>query len=115
MSPVTKPKSLKQANRKVILGLLRSSGELSIAELSEKAKQSKTTVMKIINYYVEQGFVIRSGKGESSEEGGKKPTLYQFNTMGGYVYVCQIFPDALYSVVTDLDSYHIAGLQDTDS
>ena len=104
MSPVSKPKSLKRANRKVILGLLRKSGKLSIAELSEKSKLSKTTVMKIVNYYVEQGFVIISGKGKSTEEGGKKPTLYQFNTRGGYVYACHVFPEYLYSVITDLDS-----------
>jgi predicted transcriptional regulator len=55
MSPVSKPKSLKQANRKVILDLLRKSGELSIAELPENTKLSKTTVMKIMNYNVEGG------------------------------------------------------------
>ena len=49
MSPAGKPKSLKQANRKLILGLLRKFGESSIAELSGKAKLSKTTIMKIMN------------------------------------------------------------------
>ena len=104
MSPASKPKSLKKANRKVILDLLRKSGELSVAEISGKAKLSKTTVMKIMNYYVEQGFVVISGKGKSTDEGGKKPKLYKFNTKRGYVFACHVFPESLYSVITDLDS-----------
>ena len=51
MKFIRKQKTLKQINRKVILNILRNSGELSIAELSEEVNLSKQTLMKIMNYY----------------------------------------------------------------
>ena len=104
MPSIGKPGSLKLSNRKAILNMLRNSGVLSVAELSQKAKLSKTTILKIFNYYVKEGLVLVAGKGESTDEGGKKPIMYEFNKRGGFVFACHIFPDALYSVITDLDS-----------
>ena len=104
MPSIGKPGSLKHSNRKAILNMLRNSGVLSVAELSQEAKLSKTTILKIFNYYVKEGLVLVAGKGESTGEGGKKPILYEFNKRGGFVFACHIFPDALYSVITDLDS-----------
>jgi predicted NBD/HSP70 family sugar kinase len=58
--------------------------------------------MKIINYYLNNDIIVSTGKGISTEEGGKKPTLYQFNATGGYVVAFHIFPDELFAVITDL-------------
>jgi predicted NBD/HSP70 family sugar kinase len=104
MPSAGKPRSLKQRNRRIIINLLRNAGELSVAEISQQVRLSKTTVMKILNFYVEEGFVRTAGKGESTGEGGKRPNLYKFNNRGGFVFACHIFPDALYSVITDLNS-----------
>ena len=67
MTSVRKQKTLKQVNRKVILNILRNSGELLITELSKKVDLSKPTLMKIMNYYIGEGLVVIVGKGNSTD------------------------------------------------
>jgi predicted NBD/HSP70 family sugar kinase len=75
-----------------------------VAELSEKSKLSKPTTMKLLTSYVDHGLVINVGKGNSTTEGGKPPTLFRFNERAGFILVFHMFPDELYSAVTDLNS-----------
>jgi predicted NBD/HSP70 family sugar kinase len=105
-----KPKSLKSNNRRLFLHVLRNSDELSVAEISEKINLSKTTVMKIIDHYLREGFLIQVGKGESTNEGGKKPVLYKFNRLKGFVFAVQVFPKLVSAVLTDLSANIIADL-----
>ena len=86
MTSVRKQKTLKQINRKVILNILRNSGELSIAELSKEVNLSKPTLMTIMNYYIENKLVVIAGKGNSTEEGGKKPNIFKFNEIIHYCH-----------------------------
>jgi len=104
MTSVKKQKTLKQINRKVILNVLRNSGKLSISELSKKVNLSKPTLMKIMNYYIKEGFVTIAGKGNSTEEGGKKPNIYKFNEDGGYAIGIIISANRLFAVITNLKS-----------
>ncbi|MDD3628578.1 MAG: ROK family transcriptional regulator [Actinomycetota bacterium] len=102
MIPIKKPKTLKQTNRKVILNILRYSGEVSIADLSRKVNLSKPTLMAIIDYYLKKGLVVNVGKGNSTEEGGKKPNIYKFNEDGGYAIGMIISANKLGGVITNL-------------
>lgn len=104
MTSVRKQKTIKQINRKIILNLLRNSGELSISELSKKVNLSKPTLMKIMNYYIKKGLVIIAGKGSSTDEGGKKPNIYKFNGNGGYAVGITISANKLLAVITNLKS-----------
>ena len=104
MTSVRKQKTLKQINRKVILNILRNSGELSIAELSKEVNLSKPTLMTIMNYYIENKLVVIAGKGNSTEEGGKKPNIYKFNADGGYAIGMIISANKLTAVITNLKS-----------
>ncbi len=106
MTPIGKQKILKQTNRKAILNILRDCGEISVAELSGKVNLSKTTLMKIMKYYTDKGFVMITGKGESTEEGGKKPNIFKFNKNSGYALGMVIGANTLTSVLTNL-SYEI--------
>ena len=103
MKILGKQKILKSINRKVILSILRNSGEMSVAKLSKKAKLSKTTLMKIMNYYIDKGLVVIAGKGKSTKEGGKRPNVFKFNKYGGYAIGMVIFANKLLSVVTNLN------------
>jgi len=102
MTTVGKQKILKQINRKHILNMLREYDEISIAELSKKANLSKPTVMKIMKYYIGKGFVVISGKGSSTDEGGKKPNIFKFNANGGYSIGMVITANKLKTVITNL-------------
>jgi len=104
MISIKKQKTLKQTNRKVILNILRDSGEISIADLSKEVNLSKPTLMTIINYYLKNGLVINTGKGDSTEEGGKKPNIYKFNEDGGYAIGMIISANKLTAVITNLKS-----------
>mgnify|MGYP001076259387 CR=1 FL=1 len=102
MAVLKKRKVVKQINRKTILAILRNSGEISVAELSKKVDLSKTTLMDIMNYYIGKELVVVTGKGESTEEGGKKPNIFKFNADGGYAVGIVIFANKLLSVITNL-------------
>jgi predicted NBD/HSP70 family sugar kinase len=104
MISIKKQKALKQTNRKVILNILRDSGKMSISELSRVVSLSKPTLMTIINYYLKKGLVVNVGKGNSTEEGGKKPNIYKLNENGGYAIGMIISANKLASVITDLKS-----------
>ena len=102
MAVLKKRKVVKQTNRKTILAILRNSGEISVAELSKKVDLSKTTLMDIMNYYIGKELVVVTGKGESTEKGGKKPNIFKFNADGGYAVGIVIFANKLLSVITNL-------------
>ncbi len=97
-----KPKTLKRNNRKVILEYLRTSGETTVAAISADIGLSKTTVMKILDYYVKKEMVLPAGKGLSTDEGGKKPELFRFDGRYKYVLAIHIFPTEVFTAVTDL-------------
>ncbi len=102
MSTLGKQKILKQINRKRILNMLREYDEVSIAELSENISLSKPTITKIMKYYIDKGFVVISGKGNSTEEGGKRPNIFKFNANGGYSVGMAITANKLKAVITNL-------------
>ncbi|MBM3710599.1 MAG: ROK family transcriptional regulator [Actinobacteria bacterium] len=102
MNTVGKQKILKQINRKRILNLLRDVDELPVSELAAKANLSKPTIMKIMKYYIDKGLVVISGKGSSTEEGGKKPNIFKFNANGGYAVGMIITANKLKAAITNL-------------
>jgi len=70
---------LKFNNHKQVLSVLSRNDELTISEISDLVNLSKTTINKIISHLVEKNYVIDAGKGESTDVGGKKPSIYKFN------------------------------------
>ena len=102
MSIIRKQKTLKKTNRKVILNILRNSGEVSISELSKKVNLSKPTLMNIMNHYIKKGLVVITGKGSSTVEGGKKPKIFKINSSAGYAIGIAILANKLISIITDL-------------
>ena len=102
MVTLGKQKLLEQINRKHILNLMRSSDELSVSEISAQVNLSKPTLMKIMKYHIDKGYLIISGKGSSTEEGGKKPNIFKFNASGGFAMCMIITATMLKSVLTNL-------------
>ncbi|MBN1551318.1 ROK family protein [bacterium] len=74
------PYTLKEKNRKIVLKLLHSGGAFSLAEISAIVGLSRQTVTKIIDYYLDKNLVCSTGKGESTDIGGKKPKLFKFSS-----------------------------------
>jgi len=68
--------------RSAILDLIRSSGQVSRIELSEKSGLTEATISKIVRTLIVDGFVIETGYAEST--GGKRPVLLELNVASRY-------------------------------
>lgn len=95
--------TVKQSNRKEVLDLLRKGGESSIADLHRRCGISKTTIKKVLDFYREQGIVLETGKGGSSDEGGKRPALFRFNKEFGFIASLHVGPGFIRAILTDLE------------
>ena len=97
-----KPKSLQDKNRRLILSIVRSMESITMPELSARIGLSKTTVSKIIATLLEKRFIVSAGKGESSDEGGKRPELFRFNAERAYAVGVHIAPTRISVALADL-------------
>jgi len=97
-----KPKNLKQNNSRAVFELLRHGEKIAVAEIAEKIRLSKTTIKKVFDSLVSDGLINMCGKGESTDEGGKKPELYCLNPRFGYVIAIHVTPDEVRTATTDL-------------
>jgi len=79
--------------RSAILDLIRSSGQVSRIELSERSGLTEATISKIVRSLLLDGLVVEAGYGDST--GGKRPVLLTLNT------------DSRYALGISLDAQHI--------
>ena len=97
-----KPKNLKQNNSRAVFELLRHGEKIAVAEIAERIRLSKTTIKKVFDSLLADGLISMCGKGESTDEGGKKPELYCLNPQFGYVIAIHVTPDEVRMATTDL-------------
>ena len=88
-----KPKNLKQNNSRAVFELLRHGENMTVSEIAERIHLSKTTIKKVFDSLLADGLISMCGKGESTDEGGKKPELYRLNPQFGYVIAIHVTPD----------------------
>jgi predicted NBD/HSP70 family sugar kinase len=96
-------RTVKQNNRKIILDLARRADGFSIADIADRSGISKTTVNKVLDFYIDQGLVLEAGKGGSSDEGGKRPALFQFNRNYGYIASLHVGPGFIKGILTNME------------
>lgn len=101
MNSVGKPRSLKQSNSRAVFELMRDGQGRTVTEISERIRLSKTTVKKIFDSLLGDGLIRSIGKGDSTEEGGKRPEVYCLNPEFGYVIGIHVTPDEVLTVTTD--------------
>ncbi|MBA2939181.1 ROK family transcriptional regulator [Paenibacillus sp. CGMCC 1.16610] len=68
---------MKERNRMSILKTIRS-GVCSRAEISAALGLSKPAVSALVDELIKEGLVVETGRGDSTEAGGKKPILLDF-------------------------------------
>lgn len=95
-------KTLKFRNRKLVLSFLREAGAVPVNAVSRATSLSKMTVHKIIEHYLKENVVILTGKGDSTEDGGKKPNLFAFNHDYAHIFAVCIAGAELRSVIVNL-------------
>jgi len=91
---------LKDMNRKTVYKLISSAEEISRAEISRQTGISSPTVIKIVNFFVENGFLTEAGEGESAI--GRKPQILRFNPEAQYSIGVEFEGDYLKAGIVDL-------------
>lgn len=74
-----KPRDIRNNNQQVIFAMFRKANTLSVPEIASHVKLSTTTVAKIVEQLEQENMICSMGKGQSTNEGGKKPLLYRIN------------------------------------
>lgn len=102
---VAMPTDLKAKNRKIILDAFRkTAGKLvTLNEISDSTGISRQTIMKSLGFFLDMGIVQNTGKGNSSELGGKRPELYRFHVGYKYVLCVRLGHKSLLVALTNLN------------
>ena len=95
------PSALKRRNRELILSCFRDNTEHSVADVVRSTGISKLTVMRAIQFFCGKGILISSGKGESTEQGGKKPEYFRFG-FKKYLLSVMMWPEMLGLTLFDM-------------
>lgn len=88
------PSSLKHRNRQLVLECFRDHREHSVAEIVSRTGISKLTVMRAIQFFCAKKILVSSGKGESTEQGGKRPEYFHFGCRQ-YLLTVSLWPESL--------------------
>jgi len=96
------PSTLKHHNRELVLSCFRDNQEHSVADVVSRTGISKLTVMRAIQFFCGKGILISSGKGESTEQGGKKPEYFRFSYKK-YLINIMMWPEMLSITVFDMN------------
>lgn len=89
------PRHVRENNYLVISRCYRNGLPLSVTQISKEVGLSRTTVNTINEALLKQNLIRSLGKGESSEDGGKKPIVYTLNEEFGTILCFHIKYDSI--------------------
>lgn len=86
--------------RSAILDLIRSSGQVSRIELSERSGLTEATISKIVRSLLLDGLIVEAGYAHST--GGKRPVLLTLNTESRYALGISLDAQRIVYVLSDV-------------
>ncbi len=104
------PSDLKIQNRVRILKAFRDENEHTAAEISSTTGISKLTVMRAIQFFCAKNVLVSSGKGNSTDLGGKKPACFKLSN-DKYLLSITLWPGNLNFTLYDLICNQISHLE----
>ena len=96
------PSALKYRNRELILNCFRDHQEHTVADIVTRTGISKLTVMRAIQFFCTKNILISSGKGESTEQGGKRPEYFRLG-LKKYLLTIMLWPESLGLTLFNMD------------
>lgn len=87
-------------NSRQILGIVKSLGPLSRADIARHTPYSAPTVSTLVSGLIKAGLLNEEGEGKSS--GGRRPQLVSFNSRCGVVAGCNIDSDVAQLILADM-------------
>lgn len=100
--------TLKRKNQRDVLEVVRRVSPISIADISDKTGLSKVTVTKSLEHYIDEGLILGVGKGDSTEDGGKRPNLFAFNPDRKLVFCVKMEDFQFLAGLTNLEGEIVA-------
>ena len=97
-----RPRTIRNNNLKLMLNLYGEYKALSVSEISAKINLSRTTVTKINEKLLALNLLAACGKGDSTDEGGKRPELYSLNREYGHIICFYIIEGFINVKIFDL-------------
>lgn len=92
---------VRDLNRTLVLNEIRKRGPISRTEIAQNTGLSLSSITRIVDELIEQGFVYEQGEGEST--GGRKPIYLLFNSDYGYVVGIKIEVKRVIFTLSDLN------------
>lgn len=100
---------MKERNRMSILKTIRN-GICSRAEISAGLGLSKPAVSALVDELIKEGLVYETGRGDSTEAGGKKPILLDFQANVAMIAAVS-FNNKYYEIAVQFNGYCPCGLR----
>ncbi|OZB96807.1 ROK family transcriptional regulator [Paenibacillus sp. XY044] len=94
---------LKKINRDLVLETIRSQQPISRAKVAQRLNFSRSTVSSIVDELIAKKFVVETGLGSSTKEGGRRAIELEFNPKSGFGIGVELMADGLFICITDLD------------
>jgi len=93
-----------EPNEYRVLRVVRDSKVISRTEIAQLCRLSKPTVSNIVNRFLKHGFLERAGESESTDRGGRRRELLQFNPRAGFVVGVDVGMTECLVAITDLNA-----------
>lgn len=92
----------KEKKNLLLLDMIMQKGPISRTDISKETELNIVTVSNYVNNFLDKSIVIEKGLDVSS--GGRKPTLVELNSQGGYTIGIDIGPVSELAIMTDLSA-----------
>lgn len=94
---------LKEHNRRLVLRSVFTGAATSRAALAQLTGLTKPTVSDIVSDLIDDGFLIETGHGTSTESGGKRPRLLEFCPTARQIIGVSVNEHRAFGVLANLD------------
>jgi N-acetylglucosamine repressor len=95
---------IKNINKQLVLNLIRNYDFISAPELSKTTGLRPSTILNILNDFLSQELIIDAGKGQSTNKGGKRPSLWRLNKSFSYTIGLDIEIGQIIGVILNLSA-----------
>lgn len=99
---------VRKHNRQIILRALHTGVANNRAALALHTGLAKPTVSDLISELMDEGFLVESGRGKSTETGGKRPRLLEFVPAARHVIGISVSEHGINGLLTDLNGQLLA-------
>lgn len=95
---------VKNLNSQIVLNLIRTRGPIYGADLAKITGMRSSTIMNILRNLEKKGLIIKSGYGQSTPQGGKRPTNWEICGNYGYIIGIKVELNEISGILIDLNT-----------